>query len=58
MVRDTRDMPYTYKSKTTIIPNVIGDFCAACGESVLDAAEAPRVSLAMREFNKLVISCE
>jgi HTH-type transcriptional regulator/antitoxin MqsA len=33
---------------------VRGDFCAACGESVLAAAEASRVSAAMLEFNKQV----
>jgi HTH-type transcriptional regulator/antitoxin MqsA len=44
LVRDTRDIPYTYKGKTTTIPAVRGDFCPACGESVLAAAEASRVS--------------
>ena len=31
-----------------------GDFCPACGEIVLDAAESTRVSAAMLEFNKQV----
>ena len=51
---DTRDMPYTYKGESTIIPAVAGDFCPACGESVLDAAESSRVSAAMLAFNKQV----
>jgi HTH-type transcriptional regulator/antitoxin MqsA len=50
----TRDTPYIYKGKTTAIPAVRGDFCSACGESVLAAAEASRVSAAMLEFNKRV----
>jgi len=54
LVRGTRDVPYTYKGETTAIPAVRGDFCAACGESVLAAAEASRVSAAMLEFNKQV----
>jgi HTH-type transcriptional regulator/antitoxin MqsA len=54
LVRDTRDIRYTYKGETTTIPAVRGDFCPACGESVLAAAEASRVSAAMLEFNKQV----
>jgi len=54
LVRDTRDMPYTYKGETTTIPAVVGDFCLACGESVLDAAESSRVSAAMLAFNRQV----
>ena len=47
-------MSRTYKGETTTIPAIRGDFCAACGESVLAAAEASRVSAAMPEFNKQV----
>jgi HTH-type transcriptional regulator / antitoxin MqsA len=54
LVRDTRDMPHTYKGETTTIPAVRGDFCPACGEGVLNAAESSRVSAAMLEFNKQV----
>jgi HTH-type transcriptional regulator/antitoxin MqsA len=54
LVHDTRDMPYTYKGETSLIPAVAGDFCPACGENVLDAAESMRVSAAMLEFNKQV----
>jgi len=54
LVRDTRDIPYAYKGETTTIPAVRGEFCPACGESVLTAAEAKRVSAAMLEFNKQV----
>lgn len=54
LVRDTRDMPYTYKGETTSIPDVTGDYCPACGEAVLDLAESTRASAAMLEFNKQV----
>ena len=54
LLRDTRDLPYTYKGEATIIPEVTGDFCSACGEAILDAAESRRVSIFMRDFNKQV----
>lgn len=54
LIHDTRDLPYTYKGETTTIPLVIGDFCPACGESVLDMDESARVSELMLEFNKQV----
>ena len=54
LVRDTRDLPYTYKGETTTIPAVQGDFCPACGEAVLDMAESTRTSALMLEFNKQV----
>jgi HTH-type transcriptional regulator/antitoxin MqsA len=54
LVRDKRNVPYTYKGETTTIPAVRGEFCPACGESVLAAAESKRVSSAMLEFNKQV----
>ena len=54
LIHDTRDLPYTYKGETTIIPAVTGDFCPACAESVLDAAESNRVMREMRAFSKQV----
>jgi len=54
LVNDTRDMTYTYKGETTIIPGVTGDFCPTCREMILDVAESTRVSTAMLEFNKQV----
>ncbi|NWD06904.1 type II toxin-antitoxin system MqsA family antitoxin [Pseudomonas gingeri] len=47
-------MPYTYKGESTCIAAVTGDYCPACGESLLDAAESSRVSTAMLQFNKQV----
>jgi len=54
LVRDTRDLPYIYKGETTILPQVTGDFCPACGESVLDEAESRCTMNLMLEFNKQV----
>lgn len=56
LISDARDLPYTYKGETTTIPEVTGDFCIACGESVLDINESGRVSELMMQFNKQVNS--
>lgn len=54
LAHDTRELPYTYKGETIIIAAVTGDYCPACGESVLDAVESARVSAAMLAFNRQV----
>ena len=54
LVHDTRDLPYTYKSESTLIAAVTAGYCPACGESVMDASESTRVSAAMLAFNKQV----
>jgi HTH-type transcriptional regulator/antitoxin MqsA len=54
LVHDTRDLPYIYKGESTILPDVTGDFCPACGEVVLEMNEAERTSALMREFSKQV----
>lgn len=54
LVHDTRDQPYTYKGESTVITGVTGEFCSACGESVLDPAESARVMREMRDFTKQV----
>jgi HTH-type transcriptional regulator / antitoxin MqsA len=54
LVRDTRDVPYTYKGESTVLPQVTGDFCSACDESILDAAESRRTMNLMLAFNKQV----
>ena len=56
MLHDTRDMPYSYKGESTVIPAVTGDYCMSCGEVVLDKDESVRVSTAMLEFNKQINS--
>ena len=54
LVKDTRDMPYTYKGESTIIPDVTGDFCPACDEVITDADESRRTMALMMDFNKQV----
>mgnify|MGYP002130397626 CR=1 FL=1 len=54
LIHDTRDETYTYKGESTVIPAVTGDFCPACAESILDAAESNRVMREMRAFSKQV----
>lgn len=54
LIHDTRDLPYTYKGETTLIPAVTGDFCSACAESILDMAESDRVMREMRAFSRQV----
>ncbi len=52
----TRDMPYTYKGKSTIIKTVKGRYCddPDCGEVVMEMAESVRTTKQMLEFNKKV----
>jgi HTH-type transcriptional regulator/antitoxin MqsA len=54
LIHDTRDLPYTYKGESTVISAVTGDFCPACAESILEAAESDRVMREMRAFSKQV----
>lgn len=54
LLLDTRDMPYTYKGETTTLPQVTGDFCPACAESILGMKETGRTMRLMGEFNKQV----
>ncbi|MCI5136035.1 MAG: type II toxin-antitoxin system MqsA family antitoxin [Candidatus Electrothrix sp. AW2] len=54
LIHDTRDLPYTYKGESTIIPSVTGDFCPACAESILPSSESKRVMDEMRAFSKEV----
>ena len=57
LIYDTRDLPYTYKGETTIIPAVTGEFCSECAESILDAFQSDRVMLEMRAFSKADQCC-
>ena len=40
LVKDIRDLPYTYKNESTLVPDVEGDFCPACGDAVLSVKES------------------
>ena len=54
LVRETRDLPYSYSNDFTSIPAVTGDFCPACGDALLDASESARVSAAMLAFKEQI----
>lgn len=54
LIHDSRDVSFTYKGETTIIPSVTGDFCPACAESVLDMAESRRFGEYVGDFIKQV----
>ena len=54
LVQDTRDLAYVYKGESTVLPQVTGDFCPACGESVLDAEESRRTMALMSTFARQV----
>ncbi|MCO4891212.1 type II toxin-antitoxin system MqsA family antitoxin [Cupriavidus sp. WGtm5] len=53
LVAGMRDMPYTYRGETTVIPNVSGQWCPKCGEGVLPR-DSDWVSEAMLAFNRQV----
>ncbi|WGS85826.1 type II TA system antitoxin MqsA family protein [Methylomonas sp. UP202] len=54
LMKDTRDLEYTYKGESTVIPDVTGKFCPACDEVITDAEESRRTMALMMEFNKQV----
>ena len=54
LIHDTRDLPYTYKGESTVIPAVTADFCPACDESITDMDETERVIREMQAFNTQV----
>ena len=52
----TRDLPYIYKRKSTVIKAVKGRFCdnPKCRETVMEMDESARMSKEMLAFNKKV----
>lgn len=54
LTQRTQELPYSYKGEETVITDIKGEVCAACGEVVLDDKEARRVNAAMLEFNRQV----
>jgi HTH-type transcriptional regulator / antitoxin MqsA len=54
LVHDTRDMPYSYKGESTILPQMTDDFCPSCDEYILDAAESRRAMELMLAFSKQI----
>lgn len=54
LIHDTRDITYTYKGETTVIPAVTGEFCSACNESITNLNETERVMREIQAFNRQV----
>lgn len=54
LVHETRDVSYTYKGETTILPHVEGDYCPDCDESIMGPEESRRTMDLMLAFNKQV----
>lgn len=54
LVRDTRDVAFSYKGHTTNIQSVTADFCPECGESIPDQVEGERISALMLAFKREV----
>jgi len=54
LMQDTRDLPYTYKGKATIIPAVTGEFCPACDEVLLNREQGDRYSELLGAFQRQV----
>ena len=54
LVRDTRDLPYTYKGERTLLPAVTGDYCPACGEVLFDREQGDRYGELIRLFQRQV----
>lgn len=56
LIHDTRDLSYTYKGETSVIPSVTGEFCPACGEVVLNREHGNRYSELVGLFQRQVNS--
>ncbi len=54
LIHDTRDIPCAYKGQYGTIAAVIGEFCPACGEVVLDREEGDRFSARVGTFHRQV----
>jgi HTH-type transcriptional regulator/antitoxin MqsA len=54
LIHDARDLPYSYKGESTLIPAVTGDFCPACGEAVLSREHGDRYSDLIGQFHRQV----
>ena len=54
LTRETRDLPYTYKGESTTIPSVMGDFCPACDEVILNREHGDRYSDLVGQFQRQV----
>ena len=54
LIHDTRDIPFSYKGESTIIPAVTGEYCPACDEVVLNREHGDRYSELIGAFQRQV----
>ena len=54
LIEDTRDVPFSYKGESTIIPAVTGEFCPACDEVILNREHGDRYSELIGVFQRQV----
>lgn len=54
LIQDTRDVPFSYKGESTIIPAVTGEFCPACDEVILNREHGDRYSELIGIFQRQV----
>jgi HTH-type transcriptional regulator/antitoxin MqsA len=54
LIHDTRDLSYVYKGEQTIIPDVTGEHCPACGEVILEREHGDRYSELVGAFQRQV----
>lgn len=54
MVKDTRDITYTYKGETLTIIGIKGEYCTCCDEVIFDMPEADRYTREMEVFQNKV----
>ncbi|MCC2681879.1 MAG: transcriptional regulator, family [Nitrosospira multiformis] len=56
LVRDTRDVPFTYKGQKTFIENIQGQYCSNCGRGFFGPNDDPddKLMSGMDAFKELV----
>lgn len=54
MVEETRDLPYTYKGRKTVLKDISGGWCPGCGEVYFRKGQGDKYMAAIRAFKKEV----
>jgi HTH-type transcriptional regulator / antitoxin MqsA len=56
LIQDTRDIAYTFEGETTMLPDLTGQFCDACDESLLAGEELARAMDMMADWRHEIIA--
>jgi HTH-type transcriptional regulator/antitoxin MqsA len=54
LVQETRNMPYVYKGRKTVLADISGRWCPSCGEVFLRNGEIDHYMAALNAFKKEV----